>query len=553
MAFEIDHDWQGNLATPRARIGEAAKTRLLIILCCIWVCLGLIGHEPWKPNESSSISIIKSMLAGEHLLDPIAVGDTAIKNPPLYYLSAATLSKALSPILNIHDGARIVSGFWMALTLLLTGMIGRELWGEGIGRQTIFIMLSSIGLIATAHLLMPEVSALTGSAMAFYALALAKRRPFRASVLLGTGIGISFMSTGLITAAISLLSAIALPLLFKAWRSKSFAIVLGLASVTLAPWLLLWPALIWHISPSHLSAWWQNQIQFTQLNHLYSVRTLCWFAWPALPIAAWGVWRFRSSLLFKPKFQLIITFFLIAFILIGLKAKNTDVNVLTLLIPLIAMAGGCAETLKRGAAGALNWFGLILFGFMGMLIWLGWIAIITGVPAKLSARMHILSGLTEAHINIPALMIALFATLIWGITINAKRSNRAAVTDWAVGITMAWCLLMALWLPMIDSAKSYKGVMLSLQKALPAKHGCINSAGFGRPQQALLDYYTNLRVMSLQSSAKPNCNLYLVQEDKNHGDINPGKDWPNEDWKVIWQGKRPADRHERFMLYQKTK
>ena len=300
MAFEIDHDWQGNLATPRARIGEAAKTRLLIILCCIWVCLGLIGHEPWKPNESSSISIIKSMLAGEHLLDPIAVGDTAIKNPPLYYLSAATLSKALSPILNIHDGARIVSGFWMALTLLLTGMIGRELWGEGIGRQTIFIMLSSIGLIATAHLLMPEVSALTGSAMAFYALALAKRRPFRASVLLGTGIGISFMSTGLITAAISLLSAIALPLLFKAWRSKSFAIVLGLASVTLAPWLLLWPALIWHISPSHLSAWWQNQIQFTQLNHLYSVRTLCWFAWPALPIAAWGVWRFRSSLLFKP-------------------------------------------------------------------------------------------------------------------------------------------------------------------------------------------------------------------------------------------------------------
>ena len=548
MAFEIDHDWQGNLATPRARIGEAAKTRLLIILCCIWVCLGLIGHEPWKPSESNSISIIKSMLAGEHLLDPIAVGDHAIKNPPLYYLSAATLSKALSPILNMHDGARIVSGLWMALTLLLTGMIGRELWGEGIGRQTTFIMLSSIGLIATAHLLMPEVSALTGSAMAFYALALAKRRPFRASVLLGTGIGISFMSTGLITAAISLLAAIALPLFFQAWRSKSYAIVLGLAVITLAPWVLLWPALIWHISPSQLSAWWQNQIQFTQLNHLYSLRTLCWFAWPALPIAAWGIWRFRSSLLFKPKFQLIITFFLIAFILIGLKAKNTDVNVLTLLIPLIAMAGGCAETLKRGAAGALNWFGLILFGLMGILIWLGWIAIITGVPTKLSARMHILSGLTEAHINIPALMIALFATLIWGITINAKRSNRAAVTDWAVGITMAWCLLMALWLPMIDSAKSYKDVMLSLQKALPAKHSCINSVGFGKPQQALLDYYTDLRVMPLQRGDKANCSLYLVQEDKNHGDINP-----SEGWAVIWQGKRPADRHERFMLYQKIK
>ncbi|MFZ9642992.1 MAG: ArnT family glycosyltransferase, partial [Candidatus Methylopumilus sp.] len=547
-AFEIDHDWQGNLATPRARIGEVAKTRLLIILCCIWICLGLVGHQPWKPNESASISIIKSMLAGEHLLDPVAVGETTIKNPPLYYLSATTFSKVLSPILNTHDAARIASGFWMALTLLLTGMIGRELWGLGMGRQTTFIMLSSIGLITTAHLLMPEVSALTGSAMAFYGLALAKRRPFRASVLLGMGMGISFMSTGLMTAAISLLTAIVLPIFFKAWRSKSYAIVLGLASITLAPWVLLWPALVWHISPSDLSTWWHHQIQLTQLNHLYLIRTLSWFAWPALPIAGWGIWRFRSGLLFKPKFQLMLTFFLIAFLIIGLKAKNSDVAVLTLLIPLVAMASGSAETLKRGAAGALNWFGLVLFGLMGILIWLGWIAIMTGHPAKLSARMHILSGLSEAHINIPALMIALFISLIWLITINAKRSNRAAVTDWAVGITMAWSLLMALWLPMIDSAKSYQGVMLSLQQALPAKPTCINSLGFGQAQQALLDYYTDLRVMPLKNGAMPSCHLFLVQEDKNHANIILG-----EDWKIIWQGNRPADRHEKFTLYQKTK
>lgn len=547
MAFEIDHDWQGNLATPRARIGVVAKTRLLIILCCMWICLGLTGHQPWKPNESNSISIIKSMLAGEHLLDPIAIGETTIKNPPLYYLSATTFSKVLSPVLNMHDAARLVSGFWMALTLLLMGMIGRELWGEGIGRQTTLIMLSSIGLIVTAHLLMPEVSALTGSAMAFYGLALAKRRPFRASVLLGTGIGISFMSTGLITAAISLITAILLPLFFKAWRSKSYAIVLGLAAITLAPWILLWPALTWHISPNHLNAWWENQIQFTQLNHLYTIRTLAWFAWPALPIAAWGFWRFRSHLLFKPKFQLIVTFFLIAFFMIGLKSKNADVGILTLLIPLVAIAGGAAETLKRGAAGALNWFGLVLFGLMGILIWLGWIAIITGYPAKLSARMHILSGLTEAHINIPALIIALFVTIVWGITINAKRSNRAAVTDWAVGITMAWSLLMALWLPMIDSAKSYQGVMFSLKGALPKRHDCINSTGFGQPQQALLDYYTGIGVFPLKNTIKPNCSLYLVQENQHYGQINPG-----EGWKMIWQGHRPADRHEKFRLYQKT-
>ena len=168
MAFEIDHDWQGNLATPRARIGTSAKTHLLIVLCAIWICLGLIGHEPWKPNESTSISVIKNILEA-HYISPIAVGENTITNPPLYYLSAAFFAKILSPVLSMHDAARIASGFWMALTLLVTGMIGRELWGEGLGRQNTFLLLSSIGLVATAHMLMPEVAALTGTAMAFYA------------------------------------------------------------------------------------------------------------------------------------------------------------------------------------------------------------------------------------------------------------------------------------------------------------------------------------------------------------------------------------------------
>ena len=546
MAFEIDHDWQGNLATPRARIGTAAKTRLLIVLCTIWIVLGLIGHQPWKPNESTSISVIKTMLSGNHLLDPTAVGESGIVNPPLYYLSAAFFAKILSPILSIHDGARVVSGFWMALTLLGMGMIGRELWGEGLGRQNTFILLSSVGLIGTAHMLTPEVATLTGSTMAFYALALAKRRPFRASALLGTGIGISFLSTGILTASISVITALVLPLFFKAWRSRSYAIVLGLASLIASPWLLLWPAIIWHTSPDSLSAWWQAQTQLNLPHHLYFLRTLSWFAWPALPIASWGLWRFRSNLFTKPKFQLIITYFVVAFTLIGFQAKSADIAALTLLIPLVAMAGGSAETLKRGAAGALNWFGLILFGLIGLLIWLGWIAISTGYPSKLASRMHILSGLDELHTSPLALMIAIFITLIWAITINAKRSNRAAVTDWAVGVTMAWSLLMALWLPMIDSAKSYQSVMLSLEKAIPSKMACINSHGVGAPQQALLDYYTNLRLMPLETSPALSCDLLLVQNDKRRHIEVPGKGWS-----LIWEGKRPADRRESFSLYQK--
>ena len=178
MAFELEHDWQANLATPRARIGERVKTRLLILLCIVWVCLGLIGHGPWKPDESQTISIVKSMLNGGSLVAPVVVGQSTIENPPLYYLSAAAMAKLFSPILPMHDAARLATGLWMAITLLIVGMIGRELWGLGAGRQTTFIFIGSLGLVLTAHLLMPQVAALAGLAMGLYALALAKRRPF---------------------------------------------------------------------------------------------------------------------------------------------------------------------------------------------------------------------------------------------------------------------------------------------------------------------------------------------------------------------------------------
>jgi hypothetical protein len=67
----------------------------------------------------------------------------------------------------------------------------------------------------------------------------------------------------------------------------------------------------------------------------------------------------------------------------------------------------------------------------------------------------------------------------------------------------------------------------------------------GQSQQALLDYYTHLRVKPINDVNKPYCDLLLIQEENNHGNIKP-----SDGWHLIWQGKRPADRHEQFRLYQ---
>ncbi len=546
MAFEIDHDWEGNLATPTARIGEKAKIRLLILLCAIWILLGLIGHQPWKP-EAETISIIQGILQHGNLLLLHASSDPQVTHPPLYYLVAAGFAKLFSGLLTMHDAARLSNAFWMSLTLLLAGMMGREIWGAGIGRQTTFILISCIGLISGSHLLIPAVAALTGLAMGFYALALSHRRPYRAAALLAGGIGISFLSTGLINALILLCCSSALPLLFANWRNKTFltSVVLGLfaGSMLCAIWLVS----LWHWQPEAANFWWLREISIKQTNFNYFFRTLAWFSWPALPLSIWGLWVYRHSLLIKPKFQLIIVFFMLSLFIICLAADTSETSAYALLIPMAVLASGSVEKLKRGAAGALNWFGLVLFGILGIVIWLGWIALNFGWPSKLNERMVFLSGINHIELNLLALFLAIFISLVWLITVNAKRSNRAAVTDWAVGITMAWSLLMSLWLPMLDSAKSYASVSLSMQKALPKRFNCINSIGLSSNQQNLFNYYLHQPLHASEWYLSQECNLLLVRNENRYSEITPAKNR----WKLIWTDKRPAERHVYYKLYQK--
>jgi 4-amino-4-deoxy-L-arabinose transferase-like glycosyltransferase len=549
MRFDLDHDWQGNMSTPRARVGERAKTHLLIILCAIWLLFGLIGHSPWKPFESQSMSIIKHLLDGGSWLAPMATSHTQLENPPLYYLVAAGFASILSPILSNHDAARLSSGIWMLITLLMVGMTGRELWGKGIGRQTTFVFIGCLGLVISAHTLMPAVSALAGVATAFYALALCKRRPYRASVLLGLGLGVSFLSTGLLPALMIIVTCIALPLLFSDWRSRYFLVVTVYALLIASPILLIWPLLCWLYSPEMLAGWWlHNLAAFNQNLHLYFLNTLLWYAWPALPLALWGVWRYRSQLLHTPRFQLILVFFIVALLLIGFAAERKEMFALPLLIPLTALAGGSIETLKRGAAGALNWFGLILFGLLSSLTWLGWTAMMTGSPAKIKERLNYLSGLTHLEFQVPAFVVASAVTLIWLFAIfRSQHTNRSAATNWAIGMTCVWTLLMTLWLPMLESARGYQTVFTDLKNHLPTDFACINSQHLGEAQQDLLHYFVNIKAHPLETEQRLNCDLYLVQDNRGRDTVEPGNDW-----QLIWQARRISERREGFRLFQRV-
>jgi 4-amino-4-deoxy-L-arabinose transferase-like glycosyltransferase len=549
MRFQLDHDWQGNMSTPRARVGDSVKTQLLLVLCAIWVLLGLAGHAPWKPLESTSISIIKTILDGGSLVAPLASGATSLETPPLYYLSAAASAKLLAPFSTIHDGARLINAFWLTIMLLMVGMTGRELWTRGVGRHATFIMIGTIGLVISAHSLSAEVASLASTATGFYALALSKRRPWRASGLFGAALGVGFLSYGTMPLLILMSTALILPLFFNAWRTQSFLKFLSTSVLIASPPIIAWLTMLHYYYPLLFTNWWQtNLYSLHQMNHLYFSRILIWYAWPALPLSILGLWRYRQQLLTKPKFQLMIVFFTCSIFFLGFGASPRDINALPLLLPLVTLGAGSIEHLKRGAASALNWFGVMLFGLMGGLIWLGWIAMMTDHPAKIKERMQFLSGTNEIDFGWIAFIIAMMITVAWGfVCLRAKQTNKSTVTNWAVGMTFVWGLLMTLWLPLIDSAKSYKPVFTSLNKALPNHYSCINSLNVAQPQRLLLNYYTNIKLQPFEATQQLSCDLYLFQDVKGVGTMHPG-----QDWKLIWSGKRTADRKEGFRLFQRV-
>ncbi len=546
MRFQLDHDWQSNMSEPRAKLGDSTKTQLLLLLCAIWIIVGLAGHAPWKPLETQSISTIKSILDGGSLVTPLAYNQSELTSPPLYYLFAALSAKVLSPFMEVHNGARLFNSIWLTILLLMVGMTGREMWSKGVGRQATFIMIGTIGLLLSAHSLTTHIAALTAVATGFYAITLSRRRPRRATLLYALALACAFLSDGFVSLAILITPAFILLTLFKQWRNKRFIIFFYLSILISSPLIIGWCALAHAFSPSLYANWLTKSIHgFHHSSHLYYLRTLLWYAWPALPLSLLGLWRFKSSLFSTRQFQLIITFFVTTFIIIGFGTEAKDIYTLPLLLPLVALGAGGVEGLKRGLAAGLNWFSVTIFATFGILIWLGWVSMMTGWPEKLQERMRFLSGAYNLDFNIITFIIAALITLIWLIiSIRAKLTKRSTVTNWAIGITFIWCLLMSLWLPMIDNAKSYGGVFARLQQHLPNEYSCINSLNVGRSQATLLHYYTNIKLKPLKDAEFLNCDLYLIQDEKGAGKMTPGPEW-----KLIWQGKRPADRRENFRLF----
>ena len=523
------------------------KALFLALLCAVWVFTGLVGHDPWKPEDAHSFGLVYHILQSGDWLIPTLAGEPYLDKPPLFYMTAAVFAKLFSPTLALHDGARLASGFYTTLTLLFTGLAGRELFGSGRGWAAAIILVGCLGMLVTAHQLVTDLALLTGCAMMQYGYSLSHRRPQRAGVLLGTGLGIGFMAKGFIAPILFLFISAAL-LLFRNWRTRPYYSSLGIAALCALPWLLTWPALLYQRSPELFMEWaWTLNIgRWFDYAHggdydevFYYIKILPWLAWPALPLAAWAVWQARKKVLLQFEFQLPLVSFIVMLITLSLVPNIKDIFALPMLLPLALLASASLSTLRRGAANALDWFGIMTFGLLAILIWWGWAGLLLDNHAKITQWLKEYQPGFEPTVHTPMFWIAVIASVLWVVMVwRVGRSMRRAVTNWAAGVTLIWVLAMTLWLPWLDSGKSYRSVVDSLKHALPAQYDCIASRHVEDTQRAMLQYFGDI---TTHRHAHDVCGLLLVQVNRMNKPVEIETKWTQ-----IWEGGRSSDKNERF-------
>ena len=529
------------------------KASFLALLCAVWVLTGLVGHDPWKSEDAHSFGLIFHILQTNDWLVPVIAGDPYLDKPPLFYMTAAIFAKVFSPWFPLHDAARLACAFFTFFTLLFTGLASRELFGKSRGWSAAIILIGCLGMLLTAHQMVTDLGLLTGCAIMQYGYTLSLRRPARGGIFMGTGVGIGFMTKGFIAPVLFLFITLAM-LIFRNWRVRPFYNSLLVALLCALPWFLVWPICLYLHSPQLFAEWaWTDNIgNWFKFGHgayfdqvYYYLNLLPWFAWPALPLAAWAVWQARTKVWHTIEFQIPLTSFLVMLVTLSLLPNNKDIYALPMLLPLTLLATAALATLRRGAANALNWFGIMTFGLIALLMWWGWAGLLLDNHAKITQWLKDYQPGYQPEVNTPSFWIALVASVLWIMLVwRVGRSMRRSVINWAAGVTLIWLLAMTLWLPWLDSGKSYRGMIESLTYALPANHGCVASRNVGDTQLAMLHYFGHL---TASRHAADSCDLLLVQS----GPVMAAQ-VPDEHWKQIWEGGRPGDKFEHFRLYRRV-
>lgn len=566
-----------------AIIAQSAVRRLprlaLLLFCVAYVLPGFLGRGPWKNDDIAAFGVMREMSASvANWLQPQLLGQVTGFDALVPYWLGALAIKFL-PFLDPALAVRIPFVMLLTLTLATTwyavyylarspqaqpvafafgGEANPVDYARTIADAAVLALIASLGLAQLSHETTPALAQLSFTALIFYAMAASPYR--RATQIKGPALGLLAGLTGLaLSGAPTLALLLGLGGALVEWthmrwdnkqaqaasQQQSRQWILLIVGITLLVSLLAYQLGVWrwriHLPGADNQSAWQD---WRSLGRL-----LLWFTWPAWPLALWTLWRWRRQL--ASRHVALPLWFSSMAVIATLTTAASDRSLLLSLPPLAALAAFALPTLKRSVASLIDWFTLLFFTGCAVIIWVIWIAMQTGVPRQPAANVAKLAPGFDPSFSWTAFLAAVAATLAWTWLVKWRAgAQRAPIWKSLVlpagGTTLCWLLLMTLWLPLLDYARSL--APLSRQVAsLVDKHACVEIYGIGSAQAAGLQYHGGLELRQAQAPAT--C-PYLIVDIKAQSSLSRAVNLP--DWAFQATVRKPADKNENILLFKRV-
>ncbi len=556
-----------NTPTP-AIVPQHAVTRLprllLWLLCLAYVLAGFVGRDPWKADDVEAFGFMLALQDGTgSWLQPLWLGETDWDRGPLAYWLGALFMQfgppAWWPWLSRLPFMGLL-GLTLAATWYAAYALAREpsaqpvrfaFGGEALPADyaraladgALLALLATLGLARLAHEATPALVQLAMASLLFFGLAALQRR--RLPALLAMGLGCTGLALG--GAPVPALLLTGGGLLLQALRSRQGAQPrmrdIGMASLALLMAVVLAGAL----------SLWQWLLELRDAPGWQSwVRLLLWFTWPSWPLALWTLWRWREQLR-QPlaHLHLALPLWFVLVPLLGSAFSPSGDRLLLLALPALAVLAALAlPTLRRSMTALIDWFTLLFFSVCALVIWVIWLAMHSGWPAKPAANVARLAPGFEPQLSWALTALAALATLGWLALVRWRvGQHRSAL--WkslalpAGGAVLCWLLLMTLWLPLLDFGRSY-APMSERVRELVGAGACVQQHGLQPAQAAGLRWHAGLRLMPA-GRPSPECPWLLV--DPESLALKP-LDAAALGWTEHATVRRPSSRDEDVLVYR---
>jgi 4-amino-4-deoxy-L-arabinose transferase-like glycosyltransferase len=545
-----------------ALVTQRAVQRLprlaLLLFCAAYVLPGLFGRDPWRHADQTAFGYMLAMAEGRTAWLAPTIGGLPPENALLpHWLGAASIW-LLAPLVDAPMAARVPFGLLLAGVLVLTWYTTFQLarteaaqpvafafggeaepvaYARAMADGALLALIASLGLLQLGHETTPELAQLFAAALVLWACAAAPYRGWRARAAMLTGLPLLAASGapamailfGIAAAAITSRSAYAAGRSFAPWA----ALATGLAA------LLAWTLGTWA---------WRVGLQASAAQGVQLLRLLLWFLWPVWLLAVWTLWRWRRHLN-KRHISLPLALALVA-LLACIAGGGFDRALMIGLPGFAVLAAFALPTLQRGTAAAIDWFSVFFFTIAAAAIWVIYAAMVTGSPARTAANVAKLApGFTMQFSTLP-FVFAAAGTLAWLFLVR-WRTGRHQHALWkslvlpAGGVALAWLLLMTLWLPLLDYARSNRPWVSQLKPLVPPG-ACIAAPGYARSAVAALEQYGHWRV-DADSRNVSDCALMLRQARRSQ---TPAR--VPDGWEVVGRIRRPTDRDETTLVLRRS-